>query len=110
MLTRRLLKIAALIVTASVAVFAFWPGAGDGDGDCCHIGAAYAQDPPEEEQGNPDHVKPEHHCSDKPIGKQVACKCRAHKKCDSDGSVAESRTCKSWCWRRFCLCPDPVCP
>ena len=71
----------------------------------------------EEEEGNPSHAEPSQHCSPQPKAGQVGCKCSLHKKCvkdtDEEGreviNVQESKACKSWCFRHWCLCPDPPC-
>lgn len=74
-------------------------------GECCHA-IAHAQSQDEPEEGNPEHKEPMQSCSHTPDKKQVACKCR--RQCD--GAVEnESRACKSYCFRHFCLCKNPPC-
>lgn len=99
---KRSIKLAIIgmaVLLALVAFFAYEQGFVGGD-SCCHV---KAQDP---EEGNPGHKEPTESCSHTPEGKQVACKCR--RQCEN-GVENESKACKSYCFRHFCLCKNPPC-
>lgn len=121
--------ITAILLIAAIAIIGTYgykkPSVASSDKEkksCCHAKKhagipiiTYAQEP--EEEGNPGHVKPTQSCSGNPKSGQVGCKCFKHKKCEMDEDeegkpyvrVVESKTCKSYCFKDFCLCADPPC-
>ncbi len=102
---KRLLKLAIITIATILAFSAIWSYETSGV-SCCHHSTVHAQDDSQEGEGNPGHKEPTQSCSHSPDNKQVACKCT--RQCD--GAVEnESRACKSYCFRHFCLCKNPPC-
>lgn len=108
-MNKRIIKISlvSILILLFAAFFSYEKGLIGDSVTCCHVSTTVlAQDEPEEE-GNSSHTKPEHACNhtgkDENGQKRVPCKCVKHRKCDG----TEPRSCKSWCFKDFCLCPNP---
>jgi hypothetical protein len=99
-----LLSIVALFTLFGGAALLPWPAALE-DHACCHVSA---QDPGQDEEGNPGHMRPQHKCNHKPAGNQVSCHCQTD--CNKDGSQREDTRCRSYCYKEMCSCPRRPCP
>jgi hypothetical protein len=109
-----------IFLAAALALFSYHkPAALPADANsCCHaptqaahntlVTATHAQDPGQEEEGNPSHTRPKRSCNHKPAANQVQCHCVTD--CGGNGTPREDRRCKSFCYKDMCSCPRKPCP
>lgn len=104
---KRIIVLAFFLAVGALAS-GWFGGESSADHACCHVAA---QEPGQDEPGNPSHEQPTRQCNHKPKGNQVQCRCRRSENCEEPGGAPrEHIACKSYCFPTFCTCPAMPCP